>query len=278
MQYREKNADNMPYADSVRIFPAQQMCATQLHLDGSMPRFSDMDWDSMRELKLATPYKPVASLPCIEAITTVGWKVENLEQKGLWQCQIIPNNSLLDGSGWSSWIWIGSVPVPCSEDLKSFTWKGGGSLSGLKSDLGQTTLNQLFHIGLMSQTGSTQCLPYISHHFTVLPMFHPFFGHSRHHARWKTSATWPISVLAKKMLQGLVISLSWETFLLVCTWLPSSCTPGPGNWSISTLELAGIRALQPPVRLSLGLQICDVTWSGALAVFHDKVPWWPGFE
>ena len=59
--------------------------------------------------------------------------------------------------------------------------------------------------------------------------------------------------------------------LLVGVYLVT-CTPGPGNWSISTLELAGIRALQPPVRLSLGLQICDVTRSGALAVFHDKVP------
>lgn len=66
--------------DSVRIFPAQQTCATQLHLDGSMPRFSDMDWDSMRELKLATPYKPVASLPCIEA-TTVGWQVKKSRTK-----------------------------------------------------------------------------------------------------------------------------------------------------------------------------------------------------
>lgn len=58
---------NMNIKHNAIIFPAQQTCATQLHLDGSMPRFSDMDWDSMRELKLATPYKPVASLPCIEA-------------------------------------------------------------------------------------------------------------------------------------------------------------------------------------------------------------------
>lgn len=65
------------------------MCATQLHLDDSMPRFSDMDWDSMGELKLATPYKPVASLPCIEA--AVSWHVKISNKKGmLWQFEMIP--------------------------------------------------------------------------------------------------------------------------------------------------------------------------------------------